>query len=115
LAEQQDRELETTQRLIGERTAPRKGMNAHQIEAWYDGLGSERAAKEGIGARSVAALSGFLNVLLVYALMQLTVSLPSLDGQRQTAVREKGREETAKRSLRTEPFDAQKARKDGKR
>jgi hypothetical protein len=115
LADEQNREVETTQRLTGERTAPRKGMNAHQVEAWYDGLGADREAKEGIGARSAGLLSGFLNVLLVYALLQLTVSLPSLDRQRQTAAQERSRGETAKRNLRIEPFDAQKARKDGKR
>jgi hypothetical protein len=90
-------------------------MNAHQVEAWYDGLGAERDAKDGLGARSVGLLSGLLNVLLVYALVQLTVSLPTLDGQRQTPAQQVGREDTAKRSLRAEPFDAQKARKDAKR
>jgi hypothetical protein len=90
-------------------------MNAHQVEAWYDGLGAQTEAKDGIGARSVGLLSGVLNVLLVYALVQLTVALPSLDRQRQTAAQERGREQAVKRNLRVEPFDAQKARKDGKR
>jgi hypothetical protein len=115
LAEEYNRELETTQRLPKERTAPRKGMNSHQVEAWYDGLGAEKAARDGIGARSAGLLSGLLNVLLVYAFVQFAVSLPSFDRQRQTAAQERSRDEASKRNLRVEPLDAQKARKDGKR
>jgi hypothetical protein len=116
LAEEHNREVETTQRLPKKRTAPRKGMNVHQVEAWYDGLGTERRSRgDGVGARSAGLLSGLLNVLLVYAFVQFAVSLPSLDKQRQTAGQERSREEASKRNLRVESFDAQKARKDGKR
>ena len=90
-------------------------MNAHQVDAWYDGLGAEKEARDGLGVRSAGLLSGLLNVLLVYAFVQLAVSLPSLDRQRQTAAQERSREEAPKRNLRVEPVDAQKARKDGKR
>ena len=115
MAEEQHREVETTQRLPKERTAPRKGMNVHQVEAWYDGLGAEREARDGVAARSAGLLSGLLNILLVYAVVQLAVSLPSLERQRQSAAPERTREEASKRNSRIEPFDAQKARKDAKR
>ena len=64
-------------------------MNSHQVEAWYDGLGAEKAARDGMGARSAGLLSALLNVLLVYAVVQLAVSLPSLDRQGQSAARER--------------------------
>jgi hypothetical protein len=47
--------------------------------------------------------------------VQLAVSLPSLDRQGQSAARERAGEETSKRNSRVEPYDAQKARKDAKR
>jgi hypothetical protein len=115
LAEEHNRELETTQRLPKHRTAPRKGMNAHQVEAWYDGLSADKGPRGGIGARSAGWLSGLLNVLLVYAVVQLALSLPGLDRQRQTAAQDRSREEAAKRNPRVAPIDAQKARKEGKR
>ena len=115
MAEEYNRALETTQRLPKERTAPRKGMNRYQVDAWYDGLGAERAPGDGFGARSAGLLSGLLNVLLVYAVVQLAVSLPSLDRQGQSAARERAGEEASKRNSRVEPYDAQKARKDAKR
>lgn len=94
-------------------------MNAHQVEAWYEGLKeqSDAGGASGIGARSVALLSGFLNLLLVYAFIQLAVALPGLEGQRPTAAQEKKREESSRRAgeLKIESMDARKAKKDGKR
>jgi hypothetical protein len=119
LAEEHDRELETTKRLPKERTAPRKGMNAHQVEAWYDGLkeGRDGSARNGIGGRLVVLFSGLLNVLLVYAVIQLAASLPSIERQSQTAMQEKKGEEGLKRAgeAKVEAVDAKKAKRDPKR
>ena len=79
--------------------------------------GAKGCKQKGIGTRLVVLLSGFLNVLLVYAFIQLAVALPSIERQRQTATQEKKREEGVKRAgeLKIEAVDAKKAKKDGKR
>jgi hypothetical protein len=116
LSDDTERELATTQRLPKERTAPRPGMNRVQVDAWYDGLGRGGAdGKRGIGGYLAIFSSGLLNVLLVYAVIQLAVALPSLDKQRQAAGT-RGMD-SAKRAgeASTGQEEPRKARREGKR
>lgn len=115
MADESNRELAMTQRLPKERTAPRPGMNAVQVDAWYDGLGGDADKRKGIGAHLAIYSSGLLNVLLVYAVVQLMVALPSLDRQRQTAGERGADSFTRAGESSFSQEDARKARRDGKR
>jgi len=94
-------------------------MNTHQVDAWYDGLRerSHTRGKLGIGARLIALLSISLNVLLLYALIQLAVALPRIEGQRQAAIKGKEREAGSSRTgeMKIERAETKKGKKDGKR
>jgi hypothetical protein len=115
LADESNQEVATTQRLPKERTAPRPGMNAVQVDAWYDGLGGDGDKRKGIGAHLAIYSSGLLNVLLIYAVIHLMIALPSLDRQRQTAGKRGADSFMRAGESSFSQEEARKARRDGKR